>query len=56
MNLLTDPEFHATFAAPMQRIALDAEPPVKFWSYFDAIPADDLLTKRVDRRPPIAQS
>lgn len=41
MKHLTEPEFRATFANPMQRVALDAEPPVPFWDYFDAIPEDD---------------
>ncbi len=40
MKLLTESEFHATFASPMQRVALDSAPPVSFWPYFDAIPSD----------------
>lgn len=44
MKHLTEPEFRATFADPMQRVALDAEPPVQFWAYFDAIPADDFAS------------
>ncbi|WP_009959420.1 hypothetical protein [Verrucomicrobium spinosum] len=38
MKHLTESEFRATFAGSMQRVALDAEPPVPFWDYFDAIP------------------
>lgn len=41
MKHLSEAEFRTTFAGPMQRVALDAEPPVPFWDYFDAIPADD---------------
>src|SRR5476649_1602791 len=40
MKLLTESEFHATFASPMQRVPLDSAPPVSFWPYFDAIPSD----------------
>ncbi|WP_050025273.1 hypothetical protein [Verrucomicrobium sp. BvORR034] len=40
MKHLTESEFRATFAGPMQRVALDTEPPVPFWDYFDAIPTD----------------
>lgn len=42
MKHLSESEFRATFAGPMQKVALDAEPPVPFWDYFDAIPTDDL--------------
>lgn len=41
MKLLTETEFRATFAEPMQRLGVDAESPVEFWSYFDAIPSED---------------
>jgi hypothetical protein len=41
MKLLTETEFHVTFTEPMQRVALDAGPPVPFWAYFDDIPTDD---------------
>ena len=41
MKLLSDAEFHETFATPMRRVALEgASSPVAFWAYFDAIPAE----------------
>jgi hypothetical protein len=38
---LTDADFQATFAPPMQRLEADEQPPFDFWEYFDAIPAGD---------------
>lgn len=38
---LTDAEFRATFAQPVRRVGPDDAPPLDFWPYFDAIPAED---------------
>ncbi len=41
MKRLTESEFLATFAAPMQSVAIDTAPPFDFWDYFEAIPEED---------------
>ena len=41
MKQLTESEFLATFAAPMQHVSIDTAPPFDFWSYFEAIPEAD---------------
>ncbi len=41
MKLLSKAKFLATFASPMQRVPLDAEPPFEFWDYFEQIPPED---------------
>ncbi len=41
MKLMTESELRATFATPMQRVALDAGPPFDLWDCYDAIPVAD---------------
>ena len=41
MVRLSEAEYLATLVGPMQRVALDEQPPFDFWPYFDAIPAGD---------------
>jgi hypothetical protein len=41
MAMLSEAEFKATFALPMKRLPLEAEPPFDFWPYFDSIPGND---------------
>ena len=38
---LSETEFKATAAVPMKRLGPDAEPPLDFWAYFEAIPEAD---------------
>jgi hypothetical protein len=38
---LSEDEFRATFAAPMQRAGPDAAPPFDFWPYFEEIALED---------------
>jgi len=41
LPLLSEQEFKATLAEPMQQLDKETEPPFVFWPYFDAIPAAD---------------
>jgi len=41
MARLSEAEFLATFAAPMQRVGDDGGPAVDFWPYVERIPAAD---------------
>ena len=41
MPHLSEDQYQATFSPPMRQLPPDAEPPFDFFSYFDAIPADD---------------
>ena len=38
---LSDTDFEATFAPPMQQLGPEAQPPFDFWGYFDEIPEED---------------
>jgi hypothetical protein len=48
MRLLSRDEFRETFAAPMQRRSPDAEPPIDFWTYFNAIPSEAFSGRRCE--------
>ena len=41
MNRLSESDFQATLAAPMERVRGKVAPPFDFWPYFDAIPVED---------------
>jgi len=41
MGRLSENDFQATFASPMQRVASEEGPPFDFWPYFESIPEAD---------------
>ena len=41
MPLLSEQQFKATFAEPMERLCNEVQPPFDFWPYFETIPAKD---------------